>query len=135
VTRVAFILAMVMVCGDFSANADSIKNTPVYGYGGWSCGKWLKANPAERRQLLIWVFGFLSGVNATSPDRSVELPGNITGSNDADVEVYLSKFCVKHPFEQFATAAASLAKDMSVPSSYVEAPAHIDPFAALPEKR
>lgn len=81
----------------------------VIGFDDMSCKAWSKSkdDPEQRRLLLGWVRGFLSGHNYANPSQQIAVVSSGT------VELYVDRFCSEKPQALFSDAALRLSDQFS----------------------
>ncbi|MBM3582900.1 MAG: peptidoglycan-binding protein [Alphaproteobacteria bacterium] len=108
--------------------ADQAGSFAVDGIGTWSCSKYIEERAKESNYYFMfggWVDGYLTAINAYSPDSYDLTPWETTGLLMALIE----RNCKERPDEQFVGMVVAMAKKLketrlAAPSPVIEASAN-----------
>jgi accessory colonization factor AcfC len=84
----------------------------IYGYGGETCGRFVKVLEGERRgdnNDSVVYFGFMSWFSGLATGASFQSEEDVLhGRDTASVELWLENYCREHPSDNFFRASVNL---------------------------
>jgi hypothetical protein len=88
------------------------KTFSTIGYGTKNCIKWLESKNDETSRLVFetWILGFISGINVSSRNYDIDLPGNEPRERLDYVRAFMDDYCLNHPTNDIQDGALKLAE-------------------------